>query len=87
MRLNLPARTGDGNHLALDKIGHADEIGKSDYNDKLSNARANSVKDILVKAKIDSSRLNIVAAGEDSSVEKDSDGARKLVRRVTFKVK
>jgi outer membrane protein OmpA-like peptidoglycan-associated protein len=72
---------------SVDIIGHADEIGRSDYNDRLSNARANSVKDILVKAKIDSSRLNIVAAGEDSSVEKESDGARKLVRRVTFKVK
>jgi outer membrane protein OmpA-like peptidoglycan-associated protein len=72
---------------SVDIIGHADEIGKSDYNDRLSNARANSVKDVLVKAKIDSSRLNIVGAGEDSSVDKDSDGARKLVRRVTFKVK
>ncbi len=68
-------------------IGHADEIGKSDYNDKLSTARANSVKEVLTKAKIDASRLNIVAAGEDTSVDKDSDNARKLVRRVTFKVK
>jgi OOP family OmpA-OmpF porin len=40
-----------------------------------------------VKANVDASRLNVVAAGEDSSVEKDSDAARKLVRRVTFRVK
>jgi OOP family OmpA-OmpF porin len=45
------------------------------------------VKNILLKANIDASRLNVIAAGEDSSVDKDSDGARKLVRKVTFKIK
>jgi OOP family OmpA-OmpF porin len=72
---------------SVDIIGHADELGRSEYNDKLSTARANSVKNVLVKANVDASRLNVVAAGEDSSVEKDSDAARKLVRRVTFRVK
>jgi len=72
---------------SVDIIGHADEIGRSAYNDKLSNARANNVKNTLIKAKVDASRLNVVAAGEDTSVEKDSDAARKLVRRVTFRVK
>jgi outer membrane protein OmpA-like peptidoglycan-associated protein len=72
---------------SVDIIGHADEIGKSAYNDKLAASRANSVKDVLVKAKVNPSRLNIVAAGEDASVEKDSDAARKLVRKVTFRVK
>ncbi len=71
---------------SVDIIGHADELGRSEYNDKLSTARANSVKNTLIKANIDASRLNVVAAGEDSSVEKDSDAARKLVRRVTFRV-
>ena len=72
---------------SVDIIGHADELGRSEYNDKLSTARANSVKNTLIKANIDASRLNVVAAGEDSSVDKDSDAARKLVRRVTFRVK
>ena len=72
---------------SVDIIGHADEIGRSAYNDNLSNARANNVKNTLIKAKVDASRLNVVAAGEDASVEKDSDAARKLVRRVTFRVK
>lgn len=71
----------------VDIIGHADEIGKSPYNDKLAESRANSVKEILTKAGIDSNRLNVVAEGEDSSVDKTSAGARKLVRRVTFRVK
>jgi len=72
---------------SVDIIGHADEVGRSAYNDKLSNARATNVKNILLKANIDASRLNVIAAGEDTSVDKDSDGARKLVRKVTFKIK
>jgi outer membrane protein OmpA-like peptidoglycan-associated protein len=71
----------------VDIIGHADEIGNVDYNNKLSEARAKNVKGILMKAGVDSSRLNVIGAGEDASVDKDSEGARKLSRRVTFKVK
>jgi outer membrane protein OmpA-like peptidoglycan-associated protein len=72
---------------SIDIVGHADEIGRSAYNDKLSNARAANVKNTLVKANIDASRLNVVAAGEDTSVDIDSENARRLVRRVTFRVK
>ncbi|MBC7440390.1 MAG: OmpA family protein, partial [Flavobacterium sp.] len=72
---------------SVDIIGHADELGKTAYNEKLSAARANSVKNVLLKAKIADSRLNIVPEGEDTSVDKDSELARKLVRRVTFRVK
>jgi OOP family OmpA-OmpF porin len=72
---------------SVDIIGHADELGKSEYNDKLSQARANNLKKILMKANIDAKRLNVIAAGEDTSVAKDSEGARKLVRKVTFIIK
>jgi OOP family OmpA-OmpF porin len=72
---------------SVDIIGHADELGRSAYNDKLSNARATNVKNTLVKANVDAARLNVIAAGEDTSVDKDSDAARKLVRKVTFRVK
>ena len=72
---------------SVDIIGHADELGRSDYNDKLSTSRANNVKTTLVNANIDASRLNVVAVGEDTSVNKASENARKLVRRVTFSVK
>jgi OOP family OmpA-OmpF porin len=72
---------------SIDIVGHADEIGRSAYNDKLSNARAANVKNTLVKANIEASRLNVIAAGEDTSVDKDSENARRLVRRVTFRVK
>jgi OOP family OmpA-OmpF porin len=72
---------------SVDIIGHADELGKSTYNNKLSVDRSNNVKNVLIKAKIAESRLNVVPAGEDTSVEKDSELARRLVRRVTFRVK
>jgi OOP family OmpA-OmpF porin len=72
---------------SVDIIGHADEVGNSEYNNNLSHARATNVKNILLKANIDPSRLNVVAAGEDTSVDKTSESARKLVRKVTFIIK
>ncbi|HMJ46624.1 MAG TPA: OmpA family protein [Ferruginibacter sp.] len=71
----------------IDIVGHADEIGKTSYNEKLSNDRANNVKNTLIKAGVSPSRLNIVSKGEDTTVDPTSTEARRLVRRVTFKVK
>ncbi|WP_026703711.1 OmpA family protein [Flavobacterium soli] len=72
---------------SADVVGYADEIGNADYNKNLSQERANNVKQILVDAGISASRLNVVANGEDTSVNKDSKQARQIVRRVTFKIK
>lgn len=72
---------------SADVVGYADEIGNADYNKNLSQQRANNVKQILVDAGISGSRLNVVANGEDASVNKDSKQARQIVRRVTFKIK
>lgn len=70
----------------IDIVGHADEIGKTSTNNALSLKRAENVKGILVKAGIDPSRLNVVSQGEDTSVAPDSSSARRLVRKVTFRV-
>lgn len=72
---------------SLDLIGYADQVGSDAYNEKLSTTRANNVKTIFEKAGIASSRLNVVAQGADTSIQKDSEEARRLARRVTFKVK
>ncbi|MBS1534634.1 MAG: OmpA family protein [Bacteroidetes bacterium] len=72
---------------SIDIIGHADEIGKSAYNDKLSVGRANTVRNTLIKAGVNPDRLHVVSEGEDNSVAIDSGDARRLVRRVTFKVR
>ncbi|GGB65618.1 hypothetical protein GCM10007424_01920 [Flavobacterium suaedae] len=70
-----------------DVIGYADEIGNTEYNRQLSSRRAENVKQILVDAGIDGSRLNIVGNGEDTSVDKSSRYARQTVRKVTFILK
>lgn len=70
-----------------DIIGYADEIGNSEYNQELSKKRAEAVKNIVLNAGIDASRLSVSGNGEDTSVNKDSKEARQIVRRVTFKVK
>ncbi len=67
-------------------IGYADEIGNPSYNQQLSERRANKVKELLVAAGIAESRLTTRGGGEDTSVNKDSAGARQLVRRVTFRL-
>jgi OOP family OmpA-OmpF porin len=72
--------------VSIDIIGYADQIGKAEYNDKLSHNRAINVKSIFEKAGIASSRLNVIPQGADTSIEKDSAEARRLARRVTFKV-
>jgi len=70
-----------------DLIGYADEIGNPAYNQQLSERRATKVKELLVAAGIDGNRLTVKGAGEDTTVNKESTGARQLVRRVTFKLK
>lgn len=68
-------------------IGYADELGDVSYNQKLSEKRAVKVQELLVAAGIDAARLTVRGGGEDTSVDKNSTGARQLVRRVTFKLK
>lgn len=68
-------------------IGYADELGSTSYNQKLSEKRAVKVQELLVAAGIDKNRLSVRGGGEDASVDKNSEGARQLARRVTFKLK
>lgn len=72
---------------SADVVGYADEIGGSSYNVELSRKRAEAVKQVAINAGIDASRLNVIANGEDTSVNKNSKEARQIVRRVSFQVK
>jgi len=74
-------------NASADITGHADEIGSTEVNKVLAEKRANNVRNTLIKAGINASRLNIIPAGEDNSVDKDSESARRLVRRATFTIK
>ncbi len=71
---------------SIDIVGHADEIGNTANNNILAKQRAENIKKVLVKAGIDPSRLNVISQGEDTSVAPDSPEARRLVRKVTFRV-
>ena len=73
--------------VKADLIGYADEIGNTGANNRLSERRAKKVYDILVASGIDGNRLSTEGRGEDASVDKKSEAARQLVRRVTFKLK
>lgn len=68
-------------------VGYADEIGNPEYNENLSQRRAELVKELMVAAGIDEGRLTAKGGGVDDSVEKSSQNARQLVRRVSFKIK
>jgi len=72
---------------SINIMGYADEIGDTEFNKTLSLDRALNVKTILIKAGISPNRLNVVGSGIDKSVDKDSEYTRRLVRKVTFKVK
>ena len=63
--------------------GHTDSEGADTYNQTLSENRANSVKEWLVNAGIDSSRLQTIGYGEDKPVAtNETDEGRSRNRRV-----
>lgn len=67
--------------------GHTDNVGKDDYNLKLSDRRAKSVKDFLVKTgKVDAKRLDAKGYGpKEPIVPNDTPANRAVNRRVEFK--
>lgn len=67
--------------------GYADQIGNSDYNKTLSENRAKKVYDIVIASGIEESRLSYRGGGVDNSVDKNSQEARQIVRRVSFELR
>lgn len=68
----------------LNIVGYADEIGGESYNQRLSEKRAENIKQLLIDRGVDASRLKFEGKGEDNSVNKNSANARQMARRVTF---
>ncbi|HEY5689708.1 MAG TPA: OmpA family protein [Yeosuana sp.] len=61
--------------------GHTDSVGSEANNQKLSEARAASVKDYLVANGIDSSRLSSVGYGESKPIDKNTTSAGRANNR------
>ncbi len=71
-------------NLTMDLIGHTDKVGSEEYNKKLGERRAQSVKDYLVKNfDIDASRLNVISKGKS----KPMSSYNNINRRVEFFIK
>lgn len=66
--------------------GYADEKGTEEYNQRLSQRRADAVAKLLVESGIDTTRITAEGKGEDISVDENSPNARRLARRVTFSI-
>jgi outer membrane protein OmpA-like peptidoglycan-associated protein len=68
-------------------VGHTDSVGSEDYNNRLSLARAESVKDYLVSQGVDIKRVRAVGRGESQPIADNSTKAgRALNRRVDVEV-
>ena len=74
--------------IRVEISGHTDNYGHWQYNTKLSQKRAEAVKDYLTKKGIDSRRIKAVGYGESKplATNDDEDEGRELNRRVEFKV-
>ena len=67
--------------------GHTDSVGADDYNQKLSERRANSVRSYLMSKGISSGRLFASGEGETMPVaSNDTDAGRAKNRRVEFAI-
>ncbi|MCK5700561.1 MAG: OmpA family protein [Cyclobacteriaceae bacterium] len=74
-------------NLKIELSGHTDAVGSDAANQKLSEARASSVRDYLIKNGVMIDKIEAVGYGESEPVAtNDTDEGRQLNRRVEFKV-
>jgi outer membrane protein OmpA-like peptidoglycan-associated protein len=67
--------------------GHTDHVGSDEANLRLSNDRANSVRDYLVSKGIDALSIEAIGYGESEPVAtNDTEEGRQLNRRVEFTI-
>jgi len=69
--------------VVVEVAGHTDSVGSEDYNQKLSEERANSVRDYLTSKGVKASRLSVRGYGESRPVaSNDTEEGRTENRRV-----
>lgn len=69
-------------NLVIRIEGHTDSKGSAEYNQKLSEKRANAVRDALIKRGIDPKRLKSVGLGESRLISSISDAENRRVEIV-----
>jgi outer membrane protein OmpA-like peptidoglycan-associated protein len=73
--------------LEVEIAGHTDDRGTDEYNEKLSQGRAEAVVKYLIDNWIDEYRVKAKGYGESKpEVENDSDENRQINRRVEFTI-
>jgi OOP family OmpA-OmpF porin len=83
----LAKRLKNQSNIKLEISGYTDTTGTKAFNHALSQQRANSVKDYLVRAGIDDSRLIIIGYGDSHPIApNDTYDGRRLNRRAEIKV-
>ena len=71
--------------VSLEVRGHTDNVGNSDYNQKLSEGRAKAVYDYFITQGISKKRLNYKGFGETTPIaSNDTEEGRAKNRRVEF---
>ncbi len=77
----------DFSKLKVEISGHTDNVGTKAYNQKLSEARAKTIVDYLVKAGVDVQRLEYKGYGMDAPIaNNDTEAGRQENRRTEFKI-
>ncbi|GAA0339613.1 OmpA family protein [Bowmanella denitrificans] len=67
--------------------GHTDDVGSAESNQKLSESRANAVKNFLLGQQVDYRRVTTVGMGEyQPLVDNNSDANRQQNRRVELRI-
>ena len=84
----LEAMLNQNPGMVVEIGGHTDAVGTKEYNQNLSQRRAQAVKDYLVKKGIDTRRVKPVGYGKSKPLASndDEEDGRELNRRVEFKV-
>lgn len=74
-------------HLVIEIAGHTDNVGTAESNMKLSNDRANAVRDYLIKHGIESKRVTAKGYGETQPVaSNDTRDGRQQNRRTEVRI-
>jgi len=69
-------------HTAIQVEGHTDQVGTETYNQRLSEQRADAVKNALIQRGIDPRRIRAVGFGESQPISSDNA----MNRRVTLRI-